>query len=195
MIRTTTESRFNGHSMVGALKRVLVCSPRTACWHQPERAARWRELGFVHPPDFEMAQAQHRGSVSRIAKRGRGGRRNSSGHRTFPRCCLCPRCVVADRFWLDPDASRQSAIAFLKANITDRFARFWAFRCWPRLRLRPPRKLGTWYGLTPRRCSSATAIAPTRKVFSRCVPCSRRKAWRSFPRRCLTVRDLPPACI
>jgi len=45
--------------MVSVLKRVLVCSPRTACWHQPERAARWRELGFVHPPDFQMAQAQH----------------------------------------------------------------------------------------------------------------------------------------
>lgn len=55
----TTESRFNGHSMVGMLKRVLVCSPRTTCWHQPERAARWRELGFVHPPKFEIAQSQH----------------------------------------------------------------------------------------------------------------------------------------
>jgi len=58
-ITSTTPPRFNGHSMVGALKRVLVCSPRTACWHQPERAARWRELGFVHAPDFEVAQAQH----------------------------------------------------------------------------------------------------------------------------------------
>jgi N-dimethylarginine dimethylaminohydrolase len=57
---TTTETRFNGHSMVGALKRVLVCSPRTACWNQPERAARWRGLGFVHPPDFAIAQAQHK---------------------------------------------------------------------------------------------------------------------------------------
>src|SRR5271167_1722358 len=56
---TATEPRFNGHSMVGALKRVLVCSPRTACWHQPERAARWRELGFARPPDFDKAQAQH----------------------------------------------------------------------------------------------------------------------------------------
>jgi len=55
----TTETRFNGHSMVGALKRVLVCSPRTACWHQPERAARWRELGFARPPDFGIAQSQH----------------------------------------------------------------------------------------------------------------------------------------
>jgi N-dimethylarginine dimethylaminohydrolase len=57
--QTATEPRFNGHSMVGALKRVLVCSPRTACWHQSERAARWRELGFAHPPDFDTAQAQH----------------------------------------------------------------------------------------------------------------------------------------
>jgi N-dimethylarginine dimethylaminohydrolase len=56
---TATETRFNGHSMVGTLKRVLVCSPRTACWHQPERAARWRELGFLHAPDFELAQSQH----------------------------------------------------------------------------------------------------------------------------------------
>jgi N-dimethylarginine dimethylaminohydrolase len=55
----TTEPRYNGHSMVGALKRVLVCSPRAAGWNQPERAVRWRELGFVHPPDFEKAQAQH----------------------------------------------------------------------------------------------------------------------------------------
>jgi N-dimethylarginine dimethylaminohydrolase len=59
MIPPATELRFNGHSMVGALKRVLVCSPRTACWNQPERAARWRELGFFHAPDFEKAQAQH----------------------------------------------------------------------------------------------------------------------------------------
>jgi N-dimethylarginine dimethylaminohydrolase len=53
------EKRFNGHSMVGPLERVLVCSPRTAGWNQPERAARWRDLGFLHAPDFEKAQAQH----------------------------------------------------------------------------------------------------------------------------------------
>jgi N-dimethylarginine dimethylaminohydrolase len=58
-VPTTAEPCFNGHSMVGPLKRVLVCSPLTACWHQPERAARWRELGFIHPPNFDTAQAQH----------------------------------------------------------------------------------------------------------------------------------------
>jgi len=37
----------------------MVCSPRTAGWNQPERAARWRELGFQHAPDFAKAQSQH----------------------------------------------------------------------------------------------------------------------------------------
>ncbi len=45
--------------MVGALERVIVCSPRTAGWNRREYAARWRDLGFHHAPDFEMAQAQH----------------------------------------------------------------------------------------------------------------------------------------
>jgi N-dimethylarginine dimethylaminohydrolase len=50
---------FNGHSMVDRLVRVLVCSPRAAGWDQPSRLARWQELGFLHPPDFQKAQTQH----------------------------------------------------------------------------------------------------------------------------------------
>jgi N-dimethylarginine dimethylaminohydrolase len=49
----------NGHSMVGELKRVLVCSPRTAGWNQPERAAHWLAFGFHHAPNFAIAQSQH----------------------------------------------------------------------------------------------------------------------------------------
>jgi N-dimethylarginine dimethylaminohydrolase len=45
--------------MVDALRRVLVCSPRSAGWNQPERAARWRDLGFHHAPDFGTSQSQH----------------------------------------------------------------------------------------------------------------------------------------
>jgi len=45
--------------MVGTLQRVLVCSPRSAGWNQPEHAARWHSLGFHHAPDFATAQAQH----------------------------------------------------------------------------------------------------------------------------------------
>ena len=45
--------------MVGPLHRVLVCSPRTAGWNDPDRISRWRELGFHHRPDFSPAQAQH----------------------------------------------------------------------------------------------------------------------------------------
>jgi N-dimethylarginine dimethylaminohydrolase len=54
-----TALAFNGHSMVAPLKRVLVCSPRTAGWNQPARMAHWRELGFHHAPDFSQAQSQH----------------------------------------------------------------------------------------------------------------------------------------
>ncbi len=50
---------FNGHSMVAPLKRVLVCSPNSAGWNQPDRLARWQDLGFGHAPDFTKAQAQH----------------------------------------------------------------------------------------------------------------------------------------
>jgi N-dimethylarginine dimethylaminohydrolase len=50
---------FNGHSMVGRLQRVLVCSPRAAGWDHPSVADHWHELGFLHPPDFATAQAQH----------------------------------------------------------------------------------------------------------------------------------------
>ena len=51
--------RYNGHSMVSSLRRVMVCSPRTAGWDRAERAERWRELGFRHSPDFMAAQAAH----------------------------------------------------------------------------------------------------------------------------------------
>jgi N-dimethylarginine dimethylaminohydrolase len=50
---------FNGHSMVAPLQRVMVCSPRTAGWDQPERVARWRDFGFHHAPDSATAQVQH----------------------------------------------------------------------------------------------------------------------------------------
>jgi N-dimethylarginine dimethylaminohydrolase len=59
MPEAITKTRFNGHSLTGALQRVLVCSPRNAAWDQPERAARWQDLGFQHAPDFATAQSQH----------------------------------------------------------------------------------------------------------------------------------------
>jgi len=59
MPEAVARTRFNGHSMVGPLQRVLVCSPHNAGWNQPERVARWRDLGFEHAPDFAQAQAQH----------------------------------------------------------------------------------------------------------------------------------------
>ena len=37
----------------------MVCSPRTSGWDSPQQAARWRELGYFHPPNFALAQSQH----------------------------------------------------------------------------------------------------------------------------------------
>jgi N-dimethylarginine dimethylaminohydrolase len=56
--------------MVEPLQRVLVCSPRTAGWNQPERAARWHELGFHHAPDFVAAQAQHEALIHEVELAG-----------------------------------------------------------------------------------------------------------------------------
>jgi N-dimethylarginine dimethylaminohydrolase len=62
-----TKTHFNGHSMVGALERVMVCSPRTAGWNQPHG---WRELGFHHAPDFSRAQSQHDALCSQLRAAG-----------------------------------------------------------------------------------------------------------------------------
>jgi N-dimethylarginine dimethylaminohydrolase len=70
MPETMVTARFNGHSMVDMLERVLVCSPRTAGWSRPERVARWRELGFLHEPNAEHAQAQHEALCHELASAG-----------------------------------------------------------------------------------------------------------------------------
>ena len=59
MAETLATASFNGRSMVAPLRRVLVCSPRTAGWNRADKAARWKDLGFRHAPNFETAQAQH----------------------------------------------------------------------------------------------------------------------------------------
>jgi N-dimethylarginine dimethylaminohydrolase len=56
--------------MAGTLERVLVCSPRTAGWNRPECTARWRDLGFNHAPDFEIAQAQHDEMLRQLSTAG-----------------------------------------------------------------------------------------------------------------------------
>jgi N-dimethylarginine dimethylaminohydrolase len=70
MEETITQTRFNGHSMVGALERVLVCSPRAAGWDRPERVARWRDLGFHHAPDLGAAELQHEALCHQLATAG-----------------------------------------------------------------------------------------------------------------------------
>jgi N-dimethylarginine dimethylaminohydrolase len=70
MTQAATATRFNGHSMVDPLQRVLVCSPRTAGWNQPASVAQWRDLGFLHAPDFEKAQRQHEALCGELTTAG-----------------------------------------------------------------------------------------------------------------------------
>ena len=67
MTETLAATRFNGHSMVAPLQRVLICSPRTAGWNAPHA---WRDLGFHHAPDFEKAQSQHTALVRELESAG-----------------------------------------------------------------------------------------------------------------------------
>ena len=56
-------SGFGGHTMVGALRRVLVCAPEAAGWAGASRdfgrRGHWRELGYAREPDPLAAQAHH----------------------------------------------------------------------------------------------------------------------------------------
>ena len=46
-------------SMVAPLLRVLVCPPHTAGWDIPSKAQLWQKLGFMHAPNYAVAQTQH----------------------------------------------------------------------------------------------------------------------------------------
>jgi N-dimethylarginine dimethylaminohydrolase len=59
MATTFKTEKSNGHSMVGALRKVMVCSPQAAGWNVLERVAQWAKLGFPRPPVFDLAMAQH----------------------------------------------------------------------------------------------------------------------------------------
>jgi N-dimethylarginine dimethylaminohydrolase len=50
---------YNGHSMVGTLRSVMVCGPQAAGWDDRRRLAESAKLGYGHTPDFRTAQTQH----------------------------------------------------------------------------------------------------------------------------------------
>ena len=56
--------------MTADLARVLVCPPRSAGWNLPDKVAAWRTLGFRHPPNFAVAQAQHETLCQLLADAG-----------------------------------------------------------------------------------------------------------------------------
>jgi N-dimethylarginine dimethylaminohydrolase len=48
---------YGGQSMVARLRRVAVCPPKAAGWEADGES--WRELGYLHPVNFDVARAQH----------------------------------------------------------------------------------------------------------------------------------------
>lgn len=48
---------FGGQTMVGPLRRVMLGAPEAAGWQHDCES--WRELGYLHRPNFAAAQAQH----------------------------------------------------------------------------------------------------------------------------------------
>jgi arginine deiminase len=67
MTTTFKTEKCNGHSMVGVLRKVMVCSPQAAGWDIAERVAQSATLGFSRPPVFDLAMAQH-GKLREILK-------------------------------------------------------------------------------------------------------------------------------
>jgi N-dimethylarginine dimethylaminohydrolase len=67
-LKVATRTGFGGQSMCRALRRVLVCDPGAAGWG--DDSGQWRELGFVHAPDFAAAQRQHQTLCERLEEAG-----------------------------------------------------------------------------------------------------------------------------
>jgi N-dimethylarginine dimethylaminohydrolase len=59
MSTTFKTEKCNGHSMVGVLRNVMICSPEAAGWDIAERVAQSAKLGFPRPPNCDLAMAQH----------------------------------------------------------------------------------------------------------------------------------------
>lgn len=58
---------YGGQTMAGALRRVLVCNPKTARW---DSGTSWRELGYVREPAIDEASKGHASLVQALERVG-----------------------------------------------------------------------------------------------------------------------------
>jgi arginine deiminase len=66
----TQSSLIPIESMTAPLRQVLVCPPANAGWNDPQKSAAWRDLSFVHPPNFAEAEAQHQALCHLLTQAG-----------------------------------------------------------------------------------------------------------------------------
>src|ERR1700691_39373 len=181
---TTMKTQFNGHSMSGALQRVMVCSPRTAGWNQPERASRWQELGFRHALDFARAQSQHDALCHELKAAGAEVvELPPSPNLSLDAVYTNDASLPADHglIVMRPGKPNRLAEGPPQALLCDTLdiptlrqiipphTTLSTSNSTPRSSLPPPPKPSTCSGSIPKLCSSVTATAPMPTAFDRCA--------------------------
>src|SRR5215471_19132054 len=56
--------------MTGELLSVMVCPPDHAGWNDSERTKVWKELGYLHHPELDVAREQHEGLCRALSNAG-----------------------------------------------------------------------------------------------------------------------------
>jgi N-dimethylarginine dimethylaminohydrolase len=69
-MQPTATQVLSVQSMTTPLRQVLVCPPSCAGWNNPEKSAAWQDLGFHHPPNFAIAESQHKTLCYLLARAG-----------------------------------------------------------------------------------------------------------------------------
>ena len=195
MAPTAMETRFQRPFHGWTLKRVLVCSPRTAGWNQPERAARWRELGFCRSPDFETAQAQHQSFVSRTGIVGR---------EVEDIACRRSDLSLDAVYTHDPSLPTDFGLILMhpgKANRVpegatsrDLLPDSLAFPMLAKIHGPGNPEAGDMVWLDSKTLLIGHGYRTNARASSKCGHCFNPTAWKCFPRHCRTAPD-PSACL
>jgi N-dimethylarginine dimethylaminohydrolase len=163
--------------MVGALQRVLVCSPRTAGWNQPERLARWRDLGFHHAPDFATAQSQHEAMCREL---------ESAGAEVIEMPSSSDLSLDAV-YTHDASLATDFGLILMRPGKANRVAegQHHGLSC-------AAHDIPTFGTIT---APGTTEAGDILWLDAKTLLCSRRRGSKFFPRPCPTVLGLRPACI
>ena len=179
--------------MVGALERVMVCSPRTAGWNQPEHAA-LAGTGLPSRARFRKAQSQHEALCRELRRRVP----RSSKCLPLPIFPSMPSIPMMPRFppiTVSSSCVPASRTASPKARTTPHSARLWTSPRSANHRSRHHRSRRHRLARFQNSADRPRLPHQRRRHSADARICSRPKASKFFPRRCPTAPAHPPACI